>query len=108
MTLNDCITLVEAVLVINLLFWALVGCIHFLAMRLGFFLCTPLVYSYNKPKLHVLSSMYYCFRVIYGSKAGIKVGKWFKRRPTVRNVFTSIRIQSDKVILFHVHDILYS
>ena len=29
-------------------------------------------------------------------------------RPTVRSVFTSILIQSDKVILFHVHDILYS
>ena len=43
-----------------------------------------------------------------GFAAGIKVGKWFKRRPTVRNVFTSIRIQIDKVILLHVHDILYS
>ena len=43
-----------------------------------------------------------------GEAAVSKLGNDFKLRPTVRNVFTSIRIQSDKVILLHVHDILYS
>ena len=33
---------------INLLFWALLGCIHFETMHPENFLCIPLVYNYDK------------------------------------------------------------
>ena len=63
----------------------------------------------NKPKLHVLSSMYYCFRVIYGSKAGrlrrrwgggIKVRKWFSQK-VCSLLLTSYESQTASGRVFH-------
>ena len=71
------------------------------AIKLYYSMCTI---SYS-PRFSYLFKMTLieCF-----TRAAMTASSFQLFRPTVRNVFTSIRIQSDKVILFHVHDILYS
>ena len=68
----------------------------------------PTTYRFKSLVLSIYSIYFFSFRSLDVPAIALSSFNFQLFRPTVRHVFTSIRIQSDTVLLFHVHDILYS